>query len=175
MKLVKVIGYIFLVIIVLLFTANHFIRVASDGKSWGIVEEFIFGRPLTDVLAPPWSEEFKKWDTAAKASQTVTDLIHKYGIEGLTTSEKLTEERNLAARASAIAYSNSVAIPRTYLEASNPNLPEMYFEYFVPAMDSLQQGFHLQDVNLVRRGVTNHNNFLLWMQSQKRSDFKDMR
>ena len=68
-----------------------------------------------------------------------------------------------------------MAIPRAYLEASNPDLPEMYFRHFVPAMDGFQQGFHEQDVNLVRRGVSNYNAFLLWMQSRKRSDFKRMR
>lgn len=174
-KVAKVIGGVLLSTIVLLFAANHFIRVASDGKSWGIVEEFIFGRPLTDALAPPWSEEFKKWDSATKASHTVAELIHKHGIEELTTSAKLTEERELAAGASALAYSNSVAIPRAYLEASNPDLPEMYFRHFVPAMDSFRQGFNQQDVDHVRRGVSDYNAFLLWMQSKKRSDFRSMR
>jgi len=56
-KLAKLIGGILLATIVLLFAANHFIRVASDGMSWGIVEEFLFSGPLTDALAPAWSEE----------------------------------------------------------------------------------------------------------------------
>jgi hypothetical protein len=174
-KIVQGLGGLLLALVVLVFAANQFIRVAAGGRDWGIVEEFIFGRPLTEALAPPWSDDFKKWDSAIKASHAVADFIETHGIGDLATSADLTQQRELAAKMSEVAYSNSVAIPQSYLATSNSELPEMYFGHFVPAMDSFRQGFSQQDVDLVRNGVSHYNAFLVWMQSRKRSDFKGIR
>jgi len=171
----KVIGVVCGALIVLVFIANHCIRVATPEKDYGIIEELVMGRPLTEALAPPWSDNYKRWEASTKFGNVVADLIQQHGIADLALIPKLTEQRQLAQRMSEAAYTNAIAIPAAYLAASNPDLPKAYFGNFVPAMDCWRHGFADSDLKLVRQGVSNYNAFLVWIQSCQRSDFKGMR
>jgi len=155
--------------------ANYFIRVAADGRSWGIIEEIIWGRSLIDSFTPNQSENFKKWDAAAKASERVETLLRTHGISRLTESADLNQQRAQAWEASKSAYTNAIAIPRDYLQSSNQDLAAAYFIHFVPAMDAVHQGLMAQDSKLVRKGVSDYNKFIEWMQSRKSSDFKELK
>lgn len=43
-------------LVVLVIALNSFVRVRySPSRSIGFVEELLFGRPMEEALAPPWS------------------------------------------------------------------------------------------------------------------------
>lgn len=174
-RIINVTSTLVIAAIAVAFIANQIIRVAENGRTWGIVEEMVFGRPLLDALAPPWSENFKKWDAATKASGDVADILRTHGIIRLTESTDLAPQRAHAISASKTAYSNAIAVTRTYLEASNADLPDAYFTHFVPAMDAIYRGLSEQDARLVREGALEYDIFNDWMKSRKQSDFIRMR
>lgn len=163
------------IVIVITFMANNLFRVSTPEKDWGIIEHWVLGRPLIELFFPPWSENYKHWDAASKASSDVADLILEHGIGSLIHDPNLAKERQLAERKSEEALNNATAIPEDYLAQSNPHLPKAYFESFVPAMDSLDRGFGEGDPQMVKQGVSAYNDFLIWMQSHERSDFKPLR
>jgi hypothetical protein len=134
-----------------------------------------FGRPVEEALEPPWSKDFKRWDSAAKAGGSVADLLGRFGAKDLTTREDLAEQRTQAEHLSKVAFENASGISRAYLAASHPELPDAYFELFVPAMDAWRAGFAERNPVVVQQGVSHYNAFLVWMQSRDRSDFKPMR
>jgi hypothetical protein len=163
------------IVLVGAFTANTCIRVSDSKKDWGIVENLILGRPFMELLAPPWSDNYKHWDAASKAGRVVADILLKHGIADLAQNPDLIKERQLAQRMSEEAYKNAAAIPQEYLAKSNPDLPKVYLERFVPAMDLLNRGFRDGDLQILKQGVSNFNAFLIWMQSHDRSEFKPLR
>ena len=174
-KFIKIIGGIFFAAIILVFAANNFVRVSTPEKSWGIVENLVFGHPVTDFLTPPWSQNYKRWKASTEAGLAAADLMQKHGLSNLTYSASLTAERQVAQGICQTGSSNATALSRDYLAASNPKLPEIYFDKFVPALDCWQRGFAKQDLVLVHEGVSKYNEFLIWMQAQDRRDFKVMR
>jgi len=175
-KGLKIVGIAVVALLVLLLMANEFIRVTySSDKSIGVVEQYLFGRPVMDMFTPPWSENYKRWDAASKASSMVADLIKKYGVEELTISPKLQEQRTQAEQLSKVAFENSNAISKEYLANSNADLEVAYSSHFVPAMDLWQRGLSSKSLQLVQQGISEYNSFLIWIQSRKRSDFKSMR
>jgi hypothetical protein len=163
------------VIIVVAFGLNQFFRISTPEKDWGIVEHWILGRPLMDIFAPPWSDNYKHWDAASKAGRVVADIIQKNGIADLIHNPALMKERELAQRKSEEAYKHAAAIPQEYLAKNNPDLPKVYFESFVPAMDFLNRGFSTGNLQMAKQGVSAYNDFLVWVQSRDRSEFKPMR
>lgn len=167
---------IFAAVIFLGFGVNSLVRVGhSTTRSIGIIEQLLFGRPIEEAVAPPWSEDYKRWDSASKASGAVADLLQQFGTEALTTRKDLSEERSRAEHLSKTAFKNANAISRSYLAESNAELPDAYFHYFVPAIDAWQRGFADEDVAKVQEGVSAYNSFLKWMKSRDRSEFKPMR
>lgn len=174
-RIVKITSIFAIGVIAVALIANQLIRVAKNGRSWGSVEGEVLRRPLIDALAPPWSDNFKKWDAATKASADVADILRTHGIIELTESTGLVSQRARAVSASKTAYFNAVGVSRTYLEASNSDLPDIYFTRFVPAMNSFYRGLSAQDVRLVKEGALEYDKFIEWMKSQKQSDFKRMR
>jgi hypothetical protein len=163
------------ILIVGALMANQCIRVSDSKKDWGIVENLILGRPFMEIFAPPWSDNYKHWDAASNAGRVVADLIQKYGIADLAHNPDLTKERQLAQSKSEEAYINAAAIPKEYLAKSNPDLPKVYFESFVPAMDLLNRGFEEENLQMLKQGVSAYNDFLIWIQSRERSEFKPLR
>jgi hypothetical protein len=130
---------------------------------------------LTDLLAPPWSENYKKWNAAANASERLETLLRTHGISRLTESNDLIQQRAQAQEASKSAYANAIAIPRDYLQSSNQDFAEVYFNHFVPAMDAIHKGLMSKDTKLVKKGVSDYNQFIQWIHSSKSSDFKTLR
>jgi hypothetical protein len=157
------------------FTVNSCIRVSDSKKDWGIVENLIWGRPFWELLLPPWSDDYKRWDAASKAVRVVTDIVQRYGIGDLALNPDLTKKRQLAQSKSEEAYTNAAAISPKYLANSNPDLPIMYFESFVPAMDLLNRGFKEGNVQMLKQGVSAYNDFLIWMQSHDQNEFKPLK
>lgn len=127
------------------------------------------------TLVPQRSEDFKRYNSASQASASVTDLLQRYGTRDLTTRGDLTEQRLQAEKLSKLAFENASTVSREYLADSNAKLPDVYFEHFVPAMDSFRQGFAEKDPALVQQGVSHYNAFLIWIQSQDRNDFNKIR
>jgi hypothetical protein len=82
---------------------------------------------------------------------------------------------NLARRKSEEAYKHATAIPKENLAKSNPDLPKVYFESFVPAVDFLNRGFSEGNLQMAKQGVSAYNDFLVWVQSLERSEFKPLR
>ncbi len=163
-------------LLVLVFALNTFVRVSdSSNRSVGLVEKFLFGRSIGEILAPPWSEDYKRWDSASAASASVADLLQKFGVRDLTLRNDLAEQRAHAEQMSKLAFERASAVSRAYLAASNADLPDAYFEHFIPAMDSWWHGFTAKDTTLVQQGISNYNAFLVWFRSHDRSDFKAMR
>jgi len=163
------------IVLMVAFVANQLFRISTSEKDWGIVEHWILGRPLMDIFAPPWSDNYKHWDAASKAGRVVADLVQKHGIADLIHNPDLLEERELAQRKSEEAYKHAAAIPKEYLARSNPDLPKVYFESFVPAMDFLNRGFCEGNLQMLEQGISAYNDFLVWMQSRERSEFKPLR
>ncbi len=163
------------IVIMVAFIANQLVRVSESEKDCGIVEHWILGRPLMDILTPPWSDNYKHWDASSNAGRIVADLIQKHGIADLTHNPDLRKERELAQRKSKEAGEHAAAIPKEYLARSNPGLPKVYFESFVPAMDLLNRGFREENLQMVKQGVSGYNAFLIWIQSRERSEFKPLR
>jgi hypothetical protein len=165
------------VIVVAAFLINSLVRVYSSPaeRSIGIIEELLFGKSMLEVMSPPFSENFRRFDEAAKTSAAVADLVDKYGTKGLAVSPALKEQRQQAGVMSEEAYDKATAISKDYLKASNPDLPDIYFAHFVPALDSWRRGFERGDPKLVKAGAVDYNAFVAWMQSKKPTDFKRMR
>lgn len=175
-RILKGISIAVVALVVLVFVLNSYVRVSySPTQNIGIVEEFLFDRPIAEVFAPPWSKDYKRWDSASKASASVADLLKKFGTQDLTTGQDLSAERKQAEFLSAVAFKNASAISRAYLTESNTDLPDAYFEHFVPAMNFWQHGFAERNPALVRQGISNYNAFLAWMHSHGINDFKPMR
>jgi hypothetical protein len=174
-RMLKMHGGAIGVMIIIAFGLNNFFGISTAEKDWGIVEHWILGRSLMDIFAPPWSDNYRHWDAASKAGLIVADLIHKNGIADLAQNPDLIKERDLARRKSEEAYKHAAAIPQEYLAKSNPDLPKVYFESFVPAMDFLNRGFSAGNLQMAKQGVSAYNDFLVWVQSRDRSEFKPLR
>lgn len=100
--------------------------------------------------------------------QNASDVAH---IE----DPELEEDRVRAESVSSAAFQAANAISKDYLHESNPDLPRVYFAHFVPALDSWRQGLSERNGDLMEKGVLDYNEFILWMQSKDRSDFKPLR
>ena len=175
-RILKGLAIAIVALVVLVFVLNSFVRVSySPTRSIGLFEKLLFGRPMEEVLAPPWSEDYKRWDSASKASAVVADLLRRFGAQDLTLREDLAEQRMQAEHMSKLALEKARAVSRAYLADSNTDLPDAYFEHFVPAMESWRHGFADRDPTRVQEGVSQYNAFLVWMQSRNRSDFKPIR
>ncbi|HRN49269.1 MAG TPA: hypothetical protein PKW69_14650 [Niabella sp.] len=167
----KVLG----VLIVILFILNSFIRVSDTSGSIGIIEDKLWGHSVWDFVKPPYSENYKRWESASDASEKVADLLAKYGSEDLTLNDEFENYRQQAFEWSRIAYENASAIPEEYLKKSNEELADKYTEYFVKAVGAWKDGFSNKDIDLVEVGIESYNNFLTWMHSKSREDFKGIR
>lgn len=175
-KILKIFGTFIIVVISLLFIANNFIRVSDGfGDSIGIIEDLTFGKSLFQMVLPPWSENFKRWDSSSKASKVIGGLLRKYGAQRLLSEPGLKKQKEMAKELSATAYQNASLVPKEYLKQSNGELPTVYFKYFVPAMKHWQKGFLHNSEEDIQSGSIEYNNFLLWMQSKGRNDFKPFR
>ena len=170
-------GSIFVGVLALAIAVNHFVRVTySPSRSIGIAEHLLFERPLTEVFGRGlMSDDFRRWDDSVKASLEVADLIKRYGVQELLSNSDDEPFRRKAEQLSETAYSAASAIPKEYLAHSNPNLPDVFFRHFVPAMHHWHQGFAKRDIGAVGQGISDYNAFLVWMQSSKRTDFKKLR
>lgn len=93
----------------------------------------------------------------------------------MTLREDLAEQRTQAEQMSKFAFEKASAVSRAYLADSNADLPNTYFEHFVPAMDLWWRGLTDRNPTRVQQGVSHYNAVLVWMQSRDRSDFKPMR
>ena len=164
-----------LTIIVLSVVANNFIRV-SDGtyKSIGIVEHILFGKSISEVLSLPRSENYKRWEKAANGSEEIKHIITQYG-RMLNEDPELEGIRANAEKLSRISYENAEHIDLDYLRESNPELPGMYKVYFVGALLMWSNGFAEKDYDKILNGNEAYNIFLLWVQSQDRNDFKNIK
>lgn len=170
-RIIAIIG----VITILLFMANSFIRVSDgSGHSWGIVEEKVFGGSIVSFLEPPWSENYKRWELANLTSSETAVLIQKYG-QDIFANPALEEKKIEAADKLREAHLAAREIDPEYLRASNTALPDMYSEHFVQALSLWHEGFLSEDPEKVIEGIDCYNRFILWMQSQERSDFKPLR
>ena len=168
---------IFVGILALAITANHFIRVTdSPSRSIGIIEHLLFGRPLVEALGRRMmSTDFQRWEDAAKASSEIADLISRYGVQELLLNPDHEALRRQAEQLSETAYSAASTIQKEYLASSNPDLPDAFYGNFIPAMQHWHRGFAEKDIGTVHQGISNYNTFLIWMQSHKRADFKNIR
>jgi hypothetical protein len=174
-KILKIFGTFIVVIIGLSFIANNLIRVSDgSGDSIGIIENLIFGKPLSKMLLPPWSENFKRWDSSSKASKVIGDLLQKYGVQRLFSDPGLKKQKEMAKELSATAYQNASLVSKEYLKQSNEELPAIYFKHFVPAMKHWQNGFLNNSEEDIQNGIIEYNNFLLRMQSKDRNNFKPL-
>lgn len=141
--------------------------------SLGIVEKFLFRGFREEASTPPWSENYKRYDAAARASSSVILLLEKFGARDLTTREELFRERAVAVFYSNLALFNARAISRTFFADINPELPDAYLDHYVAAMDAWSRGFAEGDITLVQEGISDYNAFVLWTWSSK-YDFKPM-
>jgi hypothetical protein len=80
-----------------------------------------------------------------------------------------------AHRLAARALAASSSLPREYLAASHPDLPEAYSQNFIAAMAAFSAGLEKKDEALIADGVHRYNEFLRWIQSKRRDDFKPLR
>ena len=163
------------VLIVVLFILNSFIRVSDSSGSIGIIEDKLWGHSIWDFVKPPYSENYKRWKSASDASEKVADLLEKFGSEDLTLNNEFENHRQEAIKWSKIAYEKASAIPEEYLKKGNEELASKYTEYFVKAVGAWKNGFSSKDINLVKIGIEDYNNFLTWMHSKSKEDFKGMR
>jgi hypothetical protein len=84
-------------------------------------------------------------------------------------------ERIRLASMTRTAYELASSIPLDYLQASNPELPEMYTRHFVAANKLWTDGLTNRRDDLILEGIDHYNIFLRWMQSSEREDFNNMR
>jgi len=161
--------------LIVVFVANSLIRVSDgSGASWGIVEEKLFGKSIVSLLEPPWSDNYKRWELANQTSSEIAGLIQKHG-QKILTDPTLEEARLEAADNLQVAHLAAKEIDPEYLESSNNQLPVIYSEYFIEALSMWHEGFLTKDPEKIAEGISSYNEFLIWMQSQDRSDFKPLR
>jgi len=161
--------------VIAIFAANSLIRVSDgSGASWGIVEEKVFGKNIVSFLEPPWSDNYRRWELANQTSAEIAELIQNHGQE-IFTDPTLEEKRLLSTDNLKVAYLAAKEIDLEYLETSNTQLPMMYSGYFVEALSMWHEGFSSKNPQKVAEGTSSYNEFLLWMQSQDKSEFKPLR
>ncbi|MDA7858669.1 hypothetical protein OAU26_08615 [Mariniblastus sp.] len=156
------------------FGLNSFVRV-SDGKTEngiGIVEEWLFGRSLISRVFE--SENKIRFFKSADLSAEVASIIGDKGAKLIDDSSEDSERIRLASM-TRTAYELASSIPLDYLQASNPELPEMYTRHFVAANKLWTDGLTNRRDDLILEGIDHYNIFLRWMQSSEREDFNNMR
>jgi len=174
-RILQVVLSCVIVIIVLLFCVNVFIRVSDGESDNGIIEEKLFGRSAVSFFLRSFrSDSLNKWSDSEKISARVAASFAEYGYT-LVTDPNFKTKREISAREAHKAYEFSSTVPEPYLATSNPNLPKMYREHFVQAMRLWAEGLEKADIALVRDGTGHYNAFLQWIQSQNRNDFKRLK
>ena len=154
---------------------NFFVRFQATGAdSHGIVEHMIFGSSARAAFGRMLhSEEFIRYDDAARLSAQLLDLLQEHGV-GLASDPGLKAERQRAAILARAAYVSARAVPDGYLAGSNPELPTQYKDHFAESMRLLAEGLENSARARVSEGIDQYNNFLLWIQARSRSDFKSL-
>lgn len=168
---VKVVGALLIIAVVM----NSLIRVSDNSGTIGIVEDKLWGYSIWDFFEPPYSDNYKRWKSATDASEKVADLLEKFGSDALTLNSDFESHRQDAIMWSKIAYEDASTISEEYLNKSNEDLASKYSEYFVKAVDAWKTGLSTKNTSLVNIGIEDYNNFLTWMHSKSRDDFKSMR
>ena len=166
-----VIGIAFIILIV----ANSAVRVGDSSGNIGIIEDKLWGHSIWDFLKPKYSEDYNRWKSALDASGKVAELLQKYGSSELTLNIDLELQRKAAIKLSTIGFENASSITKDYLKENNDELPDKYFSYLVTALDNWQKGLSNKDVELVKQGISKYNDFITWMNSKNRDDFKNIR
>jgi tRNA U34 5-methylaminomethyl-2-thiouridine-forming methyltransferase MnmC len=125
-------------------------------------------------LQPPRSENYRRWELANQTSLQIASLITTYG-QNVLTDPNLKQERIHAAQKMELAYNAAKSIEADYLRESNAQLPEMYSRHFVKALKLWKEGFSEMSIEKTAYGNSLYNEFLLWIQSQNRDEFKPIR
>jgi len=155
------------------FVANTFIRVSTPERSWGIIENVLWGKPFLELFVPQPSDNLKRWKAAVESSEKVVNIIQKYGVNNLLAKPELAKQLEIAQQESENAYMNSNAIPRNYLAESNQELPQAFFSDFVDAMDYWRRGFAGKNKALLDEGRTHYNSYIIWINSKDRNELKN--
>ncbi|MBU1105577.1 MAG: hypothetical protein KKB51_02830 [Candidatus Riflebacteria bacterium] len=73
------------------------------------------------------------------------------------------------------ACENIKQIPDEYLSKSNAEYPEMWKTYLGGSIRLIVEGFENIDIEKIKEGTGLYNQFILWIQSKDRDDFKKLR
>lgn len=175
MKLVlRIFGVFCGVVLVVFFIGNQCVRVSDgSGESYGIFEQLLLDNVYT-IMRPPWSENYKRWNAAIKGSQEIADLINRYG-KSIIEDDRLDEKRLQAAETSKKAYKFAKNVDLEYLRKSNQELPEMFSKHLTNALCQWSEGLAEKNGDKILEGIQSYNNYLQWIQSKGKNDFKPLR
>ena len=96
----------------------------------------------------------------------MAQAIEKNGIR-LIDDPIFDKERNGAEQMAMKAYNLASNIPKKYLSASNPELPQYFKEHFIEAMGLWAHGLKEKNQQLIADGVDNYNKFIDWIQNDR--------
>jgi hypothetical protein len=163
------------VIVVLLFAANNFVRVSDGKSSYGYIEELLFNKPFTKVLDGIFfSKNLNLFNDVNDRAFFVANLISEYGYR-IVEENELQTLRTKAVSSLEIALDKCNQIPDDYLAESNKELPIKYRKHFQKALSNWRNGLKNMDNDEVLRGNSEYNSFLIWIQSKNRSDFNKIK
>lgn len=164
-------GLLFFVVAII-FIANNFIIVSDGVKSYGIIEDKVFGKPIKEfVMLKFRSAEFKKYTEAEDAVNLVLFNLTNLGPK-VFENEKLIKHLTQLATT---AFQNANTIPDTYLAQSNEELPFYYKKHFLEALRLWSIGLENEDKTKIKEGILHYNLFLEWIKKHKSSDFKNLK
>ena len=166
---------VLVVIVVLIFATNHFVRVSDGRSSYGYIEELMFNKPFKKVLDSIFfSESLNLYNEVNDSAFFVADILSMYGYR-IVEESKLQTLRTEAVNSLEIALNKCNQIPDEYLANSNKELAVKYREHFQKALVHWKNGLINKDSEEVLLGNSEYNIFITWIQSKNSSDFNRMK
>ena len=159
----------------ILFLVNYFARVSDGYKSYGYIEDLLFGRPIKETFDRIFfAKNYLLWNDVNDRAFRVADLLMEYG-KNIVDDRQLDNKRIEAINSLETALQKCELIQDEYIKNSNPELLTKYRSHFQRALRLWHEGLQNKDSETILKGIREYNIFITWMQSSDRNSFKNMK
>jgi len=173
----KILKYTFFILISIIIVGNTFIRVSDrfDDYSYGIFENIFFGKSFFEYIEVYYkSENLIKWENVSEGSNKIAEILRKNG-RSICEDIELDSLRKDVGTYSKKLYLEAENTNLEYLKESNEMLPYVFSSRLKLALKLWSEGLEEKNCDKVYAGIENYNEFLLWIQSKNRDDFKTLK